>query len=64
MKAKIERLQREKKLKELEQAEELANIHSDKHIIQNKVRTMSEFMEDQIKFEERKLDKLKERLAN
>ena len=45
---------------EKEEAENMANLHSDKHIVNQSVRSINEFMKDQIHFEHKRLVKLKE----
>lgn len=54
-----ERIAREKDRYELEEAEALANYRSDKHVYNRSFRTVDEFMNDQINFEQRKFENLK-----
>jgi len=48
---KQERTTKEKEQFEAEEIENLAHIHADKHIVQDNVRSVEQFMQDQIHFE-------------
>lgn len=54
------RTAKEKEAFEAEEIDNLAHIHADKHIIQDNVRSIEQFMQDQIHYEQRKLARLKE----
>ena len=53
-------IEKEKQAFEAEEVENLAHLHADKHIIQDNVRSIEQFMQDQIHYEQRKLARLKE----
>jgi len=57
---KAEVIEKEKQAFEAEEVENLAHLHADKHIIQDNVRSIEQFMQDQIHYEQRKLARLKE----
>lgn len=48
---KQERTNKEKQQFEADEIENLAHIHADKHIVQDNVRSVEQFMQDQIHFE-------------
>ena len=57
---KMDVIEKEKQAFEAEEVENLAHLHADKHIIQDNVRSIEQFMQDQIHYEQRKLARLKE----